>query len=398
MPGNLGVEDFKRLVNDLDFERIELSLRRPNIFHALGVERRELSHSNFLAWLLNPSESHGLADLLLGKFLRDVFSSEKSQDRSFLDAVLLDLRKVEVRREWRHIDILLVLPGDVIAIENKVGTGDHSGQLSRYREVVGKAFPNRRRHFVYLTPFGIAPEEEGEDDLYIRYSYGELTALLERILSVHGVNLPAKVRHYLEDYQTMIRTELLMTDPLNDLAAKVYKAHREAIDFILENRPDPASEIYPYFQASLVQHGFALGSKNKGYVRFTTPELLQRLPREGQGWPDREPFLMEIDYYWNEQKAVVKAVIAPAPEELQRRILTAGLAARDRSKGWQEPKGRKWLTFYLAKFDFAAEEILKEDPEEIRKRVDEIVQKIAPVATAISNAVLGAFGGDASVQ
>lgn len=391
MSGNLAADDFKRLVNDLDFERIELSLRRPNIFRALGIERRELSHSNFLAWLLDPSESHGLADLFLGKFLRDIFSSGKSQDRSFPDADLIDLRKIEVRREWRHVDILLVLPGDVIAIENKVDTVDHSGQLSRYREVVGTSFPNRRKHFVYLTPFGLAPEEEAEDDFYTRYSYGELNALLDRILSVHGMNLPEKVLHYLGDYQTMIRTELLMSDPLNDLAIKVYKAHRDVIDFILENRPDPASELFPYFQAALVSQGFALGSRNKGYARFATPELLQRMPREGQGWPDREPFLMEIDFFWNEQKAVFKAVIAPGSEALQQRILEAGLAARDRTKGWQEPKGKKWLTFYSARFDFSAEEILKEDPEEIRRRVDEIVQKVAPVARAISNAVLGVF-------
>jgi hypothetical protein len=41
------------------------------------VGKHEIRHSNFLAWLLNPNESHGIGDLFLTQFLRDIVLDEK---------------------------------------------------------------------------------------------------------------------------------------------------------------------------------------------------------------------------------------------------------------------------------------------------------------------------------
>lgn len=392
MPRDVTLSDLERLVNDIGFERVELTLRQPNIFHALGVERWELSHSNFLAWLLDPAGSHGLGSLVLGKFLRDIFADARTTGRSFFDADLLEKANVEVRREWRHIDLLLLLEHDVVVIENKVDTRDHSGQLSRYRHVVAEAFPERHHHFVYLTPFGTAPLEEGEDELYVRYSYQNLVDILARILAVHGESLPAKVVHYLDDYLTLIRRELLMTDPLNEMAQKIYKAHREALDFLFENRPDPASELYGYFDEAVIAQGFRLGSKNKGYIRFATPELLEVLPRNAEGWPGREAFLCEIDYFWGNRKASVKAVVAPCEPELQAMLLEAAQPLQTQfPKDWRKPIGKKWRTFFLRSHAFDAAEVIKEDPEEIRRQVREIVDRAAPAMRQICEALEAAL-------
>lgn len=388
MPDGISIGDLERLVNDISFEKIELTLRQPNIFNALAIERRELSHSNFLSWLLDSDGSHGLGSLVLGKFLRDIFSDNRATTRTFFDADLLDKRTVEVRREWRNIDILLILPDDVIAIENKVDTKDHSGQLSRYRQTIAEAFPDKHKHFVFLTPFGVAPSEEGEDEFYVCYSYQNIVDILNRILEVHGANLPPKVMHYLDDYLTLIRRELLMTDPLNEMATKIYLAHREAIDFLFENRPDPSSELYGYFEEALHKEGFKIGSKNKGYIRFVTPELMDCMPRSTEGWPDREVFLFEIEYFWSDKKAYVKAVIAPGETELQQRILAAARTLQDRyPKEWKEPSGKKWRTFFSKNFPLVASDLIKEGPDEIRKKVREIVEKVAPTARLICEAI-----------
>lgn len=127
---------------------------------------------------------------------------------------------------------------------------------------------------------------------------------------------------YIEDYLTTINRELLMNDKLNDLARKVYKAHQSAFDFVFENRPDPASVLYPYFERELKTYGFVMGSRNKGYVRFTSPELAERLPKTGEAWPNKEAFLFEIDYFWSDQNAVGKAVISPENEALRETILS----------------------------------------------------------------------------
>ncbi|MFX4454750.1 PD-(D/E)XK nuclease family protein, partial [Acinetobacter baumannii] len=89
-----------------------------NIFRALAVERHEIRHSNFFAFLLDPRENHGLGDILLRKFLRDIFSDRRADDRTLFDADLMDFRQVDVRREWKNIDILIEFPADVIAVES----------------------------------------------------------------------------------------------------------------------------------------------------------------------------------------------------------------------------------------------------------------------------------------
>ncbi len=48
-----------------DLLKLEEQIGRFNIFDALGIARVEIRHSNFLAWLLTPGESHGQGDLFL---------------------------------------------------------------------------------------------------------------------------------------------------------------------------------------------------------------------------------------------------------------------------------------------------------------------------------------------
>jgi len=66
-------------ITDSDFELLELTMREPNIFRALGIERQEIRHSNFFAYLLDPRENHGLRDIILRKFLRDIFADDRAQ-------------------------------------------------------------------------------------------------------------------------------------------------------------------------------------------------------------------------------------------------------------------------------------------------------------------------------
>lgn len=44
-------------ITDPDFEKLELAMREPDIFRALAIERQEIRHSNFFAFLLDPAGS-----------------------------------------------------------------------------------------------------------------------------------------------------------------------------------------------------------------------------------------------------------------------------------------------------------------------------------------------------
>ena len=50
------------VVDNPDLERLEALLDEFNIFEAIGAVRVELRHSDFLAFLLNPTQNHGLGD------------------------------------------------------------------------------------------------------------------------------------------------------------------------------------------------------------------------------------------------------------------------------------------------------------------------------------------------
>src|SRR5687768_4176985 len=55
--------------NCTQLDRLDRMLRRFNIFRVLRCEHGEIRHSNMLAWLLKPDESHGLGDSFLRRWL-----------------------------------------------------------------------------------------------------------------------------------------------------------------------------------------------------------------------------------------------------------------------------------------------------------------------------------------
>jgi hypothetical protein len=69
-------------------ELLELEERigRFNIFDVLRIARAEIRHSNFLAWLLDPAESHGQGDLFLKAILMDLLRQAPAEMRSLRSA------------------------------------------------------------------------------------------------------------------------------------------------------------------------------------------------------------------------------------------------------------------------------------------------------------------------
>ena len=42
---------YSQLVKDINFDKLDLELKNPNIFHILKISNTEIRHSNFLSWL-----------------------------------------------------------------------------------------------------------------------------------------------------------------------------------------------------------------------------------------------------------------------------------------------------------------------------------------------------------
>ena len=77
-------DQLSKLIDDPAFQTIAGRMARFNLFEALGAFRAELRHSNFLAFLLSPSRSHGLGEAPLLLFLRAVLAKMPPERRPML--------------------------------------------------------------------------------------------------------------------------------------------------------------------------------------------------------------------------------------------------------------------------------------------------------------------------
>jgi hypothetical protein len=150
---------------------------------------------------------------------------------------MADLAQAEVRREWQHIDILVVVPAPyewLFIIENKVHARESEGQLKRYREVAEQAFDGWTIVPIFLTLDGHDPSEEGQEQGYIPFGHQDVADLLADLVDLNG-NLPSGVQLLLDHYLQTIR-RLTMSDPeITRLCQEIYKRHRRAIELILEH-------------------------------------------------------------------------------------------------------------------------------------------------------------------
>ena len=128
-----------------------------NLFDAIGVANQELRHSDFLRFLLNPTEAHGLGDAFLKWFLCAALSASPSPPVSLNACASWDLLDAHIVREWQNVDLFITSPQNNLAVvvENKIHTGEHSDQLTRYRETAenhGHTAQNGKPCSAYISP------------------------------------------------------------------------------------------------------------------------------------------------------------------------------------------------------------------------------------------------------
>lgn len=153
-----------------------------NLFDVLKISRTEIRHSNMLGWILNPNENHGLGDLFLKGILQRLVENDMDGRYDVFNVLLMDLYSFSVLREWKNIDILLSSSDEktVIAIENKVGSREHSNQLNRYRDILEKEYEGYTRIYIFLTPDGESPSDVENWDVL---TYSDVVETLESISS-----------------------------------------------------------------------------------------------------------------------------------------------------------------------------------------------------------------------
>ncbi|MCL2485550.1 MAG: PD-(D/E)XK nuclease family protein [Endomicrobia bacterium] len=308
-------KDLHALIADENFTKIENSLKKPNIFSALSVERQEIRHSNFLAYLFNPGANHGLGDYFLKEMLHNIIQVDPQKQFSKVSE-LGNLKNARIKTEWENIDILILLDNSVIIIENKIGAKNHSNQLRDYRKKAEKYFKDKKRIYSYLTINSDEAEtdEDNDDDsdFWGLSGYSDIAKIIEQI-SIEQIT-DSSLLSYLADYLKVIKRNLLNDDETNvwfkelygkckgqidflkkdlinknvlnnkkhndDLIFKnfqdEYNRHKEVFKFILNNIPNPLDQMYDAFKDIVGSEAWDKSkrdSKKQTNVRFVPKKL-----------------------------------------------------------------------------------------------------------------------------
>lgn len=295
------------LLLDLDeniTEQLASWLPGLNIFEVLKTSTVEIRHSNLLGWLLHPSETHGLGD----EFFKRICLKLISDNPAYMEAVGLSVFDISlnnfsdgfVLREHNHIDLFFSSRQNNmnLVFENKIFSHQHSNQLKRYYEKVETDYSGYRNVYVYLTPEGT----EAEDDSWVNLGYDAVLEILNNILETK--TLAGKTAMLIKDYIGTIRRSIVKDEKLVQICNEIYYKHKQAIDLIVENKPDVRSTAFEYIEKAmkkLAARGkisYDDSKSGKSLIRFRTPTLDSLLPAErtkNGAWSDGSPYYYEIN-------------------------------------------------------------------------------------------------------
>lgn len=347
------VKEINALISDIDcLEPLYKWTNEVNIFNILKLDRMEIRHSNMLSWLLTPGETHGLGDKFLRKLL--IYATNGTNIKIMkgltpIDIDLMEFSNVVIYREKDNIDVLLISEQNklIFAIENKIGTGEHSDQLNRYREILQSKYGKGYRFvLIYLTPEGLEPSDS---ENWISMSYSFILDELNKLLDIYEISDKAKI--YIEDYIKAIRRNVVEDKGLKELCKKIYYKHKEAFDLIFENKPDIQSEIsefvYSYLKKNASRFNITVWDDyTSHYIRFTPNRLVELYGNMGsEEWCHSKNLLgFEIQNFQDSDLSI-KIIIGPSKSEYEsyrQYLLNAAISNnwKMRGKGLSD----KWKT------------------------------------------------------
>ncbi|WCT80241.1 PD-(D/E)XK nuclease family protein [Novosphingobium humi] len=394
------------------FAQVEASFDLFCPFEAMGVVGHEIRHSNFLAYYLDPARPHGLGSECLKAVMRAVAKAYRGWDAAKdgpaitpLDFHLMDFDQVKIEREWRNIDLLVVLPGPklVIAFELKINAREHGNQLERYTQAVSEHYPADEgwgEILVYLTKHG--GETENHRDAWLPLGLNEVAQELDRVAAEAGGGDHA--REYLSSYLAMLRRHHLPNARLDDLAAKLWSQHREALEFLMERSPQVGGGIFGRLydarktlaQSLATTAGITVVPDEcaRSIIRFAVPSW-DSYPGmlTAKGWTSSKRLLL-IELSANTQRSsiAIKFVIGqvdPADQPARQPIYNAlESAALKPARGALKPS---WTHIAVTPIANNLNET-DDDPEAVYDRILAAITRFGEKIAAADQALKSAFG------
>ena len=217
-------DEIIKFKNDPDFQKLENFYYSKSFSEILGVSRREISHSGFLAWLLGNLESHNLGEFPIKKFLdiilkfsndklkrkhSDLFNSFVTEDYSIERLFIKSAYAIKnVGRLDIYIELALVLAGKTknirLVIENKVESRENNDQTNSYFNFFNPTENDDNIViYVYLTPISTLElieltEPECNCKAFIQINYQSIVDYL--IEPALNQNISTRTQNILTEY------------------------------------------------------------------------------------------------------------------------------------------------------------------------------------------------------
>ena len=291
-------------------EEINNLLLTINVLEVTGMGYQEIKHSNVLAWIFGDN-SHQLDYEILAKFLGKItrkgganegknklkelrhyafFSKSRRNIQIYREYPinLSDEKNASNKRARCSIDLLIIDDSNecIIAIENKIWSQEGDSQLSDYQKAIEMKFgkntvhENFQKHFIYLTPKVGMPDSISSDEDWLVADYQTLYVIIDKIIKNKNRDIPNEAKFILQSYNDLlIKESIVSNNDLQNLCAKIWrnKEHKEALNILLENKPDNINKIASIINDRLTEEilGFLLvaNQNTKTIFKFTTASI-----------------------------------------------------------------------------------------------------------------------------
>ena len=294
----------------------------------MSAKNRSCHHQVDL--VLDPRGSHGLGDMFLRGFLRApsaVAASAEAADALGLNAITAvdvdgwDFGEAEVFIERHNIDILVIDEGNgiVCLIENKIGSDEHSNQLSRYLKTVTRTYGHLNPLPVFLKPGAIQPANQRDAKRYVPMGYGLVVELIESILRNRGASIEQGVADFLKQYELTLRRRVLSTpSDIDRLAYEIYNDHQEAIDLIFRARSKLMTVDWSVIEEAVRQFAPDLEfvSRTARILTYASRSLADVEELKG----GETGHLVELEFLYFNNSVRLRLMVGPGPPETRERL------------------------------------------------------------------------------
>ena len=372
----------ERFDQDPALAELERLLSEFNLFRLLSLGSYEETHSRILAWLLNPRENHRLGAAFLNKFLAATMPLAISG---------ADWSAARVQREWRNLVDgqqgfldLLILDEErqfLCAIENKVYSGEHSGQLTRYRQALENRYPDFTRRYLFLSPWGTLAQDAAEREHWQSVDYNLVCRLVAETAQNFADSGSADVLAFLRQYANTLRRDILGDNEVRDLARKIYAQHSTAIELINQHRPNhqlETQEILKEIIENRVDWLFETEFRRQGHLTRFLPVEWQRFPvlETGTGWPPCKSLLL-FEFYCSNDNLWFQIALSTGTDESVRQVIDSCVRNLPGIRPRERTVGSSWGLYYIDEGVLTSTDFEQWDLESVRSKLQARVSALA---------------------